>query len=99
MPPRHLKSISASVALPAWVMGRNPGLKVMVASYGEELGRDHAISFQRVVTSAWYCGLFPQMGIKPRGERQLELRTCPQGGLARRRHDRLRGGSDRQSTI
>jgi predicted phage terminase large subunit-like protein len=79
MPPRHLKSISASVALPAWLMGRNPSLKVMVASYGEELAREHAISFHRVVTSAWYRDLFPQMRIQPRGERLLELRTTTGG--------------------
>jgi predicted phage terminase large subunit-like protein len=79
MPPRHLKSISASVALPAWLMGRNPALKVMVASYGEELAREHAFSFHEVVTSAWYRGLFPQMRIRPRGERLLELRTTAGG--------------------
>ena len=79
MPPRHLKSISASVALPAWLMGRNPALKVMVASYGEELAREHAISFDGVVTSAWYRDLFPQMRIQPRGERLLELRTTAGG--------------------
>jgi predicted phage terminase large subunit-like protein len=79
MPPRHLKSISASVALPAWLMGRNPSLKVMVASYGEELAREHAISFHGVVTSAWYRGLFTQMRIQSRTERLLELRTTAGG--------------------
>jgi predicted phage terminase large subunit-like protein len=79
MPPRHLKSISASVALPAWLMGRNPSLKVMVASYGEELAREHAISFHGVVTSAWYRSLFPQVRIQPRGGRLLELRTSAGG--------------------
>jgi hypothetical protein len=71
--------ISASVALPAWLMGRNSSLKVMVASYGEELAREHAISFHAVVTSAWYRGLFPKMRIQPRGERLLELRTTAGG--------------------
>jgi len=79
MPPRHLKSVSASVALPAWLIGRNPGLKVMVASYGEELAREHALSFHRVVTSAWYRGLFPQICVHPRSERVLELRTTAGG--------------------
>jgi predicted phage terminase large subunit-like protein len=79
MPPRHLKSISASVALPAWLMGRNPSLKVMVASYGEELAREHALSFHRVVTSAWYRGMFSEFRIEPRSERLLELRTTAGG--------------------
>jgi predicted phage terminase large subunit-like protein len=79
MPPRHLKSISASVALPAWLMGRDPSFKVMVASYGEELAREHALSFHRVVTSAWYRGLFPELRIESRSERVLELRTTAGG--------------------
>jgi predicted phage terminase large subunit-like protein len=79
MPPRHLKSISASVALPAWLMGQNSSLKVMVASYGEDLAREHALSFHRIVTSAWYRGLFPEFHIQPRGERLLELRTTTGG--------------------
>jgi phage terminase large subunit-like protein len=47
---------------------------------GEELAREHAISFQRVVTSAWYRDLFPEFHIQTRGERLLELRTTAGGG-------------------
>ena len=37
VPPRHGKSICAAVALPAWMLGHEPGLKIMVASYGGDL--------------------------------------------------------------
>jgi len=32
LPPRNLKSICASVAFPAWVLGRNPSQRIICAS-------------------------------------------------------------------
>ena len=37
MPPRHLKSICASVAFPAWVLGRNPSKRIVCVSYAADL--------------------------------------------------------------
>lgn len=51
VPPRHGKSICTSVALPAWMMGLDPSLKIMVASYGSDLASTHARHFRQVVTS------------------------------------------------
>lgn len=42
VPPRHLKSIAASVALVAWALGHNPRAKIMVASYSQDLARQHS---------------------------------------------------------
>ncbi len=39
VPPRHLKSIIASVALPAWYLGHNPSERVIAVSYLAELAR------------------------------------------------------------
>ena len=36
VPPRHLKSVCTSVALVAWMLGHDPSLKMIVASYGED---------------------------------------------------------------
>jgi len=41
LPPRNLKSLCASVALPAWFLGRNPSERVVVVSYSDFLARDH----------------------------------------------------------
>ncbi len=49
IPPRHLKSVCTSVALVAWMLGHNPGLKVIVASYGEDLARRHATDFRKIM--------------------------------------------------
>jgi hypothetical protein len=34
VPPRHLKSITTTVAFTAWMLGRNPALRIICASYG-----------------------------------------------------------------
>lgn len=38
--PRHLKSFCASVALPAWLLGRDQTTKVIVVSYSAVLAKD-----------------------------------------------------------
>jgi hypothetical protein len=80
VPPRHLKSVCASVALVAWMLGRDPGLKVIVASYGEDLARRHAADFRTIMQSAMYRRLFPATRIKPRSNRADEMRTTRGGG-------------------
>ena len=42
MPPRNLKSLFASVALPAWFLGHNPSERVVAVSYSDQLARTHA---------------------------------------------------------
>ena len=37
VPPRSLKSLAASVAFPAWLLGHHPGAQIICASYGQEL--------------------------------------------------------------
>src|ERR1051326_3044155 len=73
LPPRHLKTICASVALPAWLLGRNPGLKILVASYGHDLAAKPARDFRSVVEAEFYQRLFPRMQIDDRRDTALEI--------------------------
>jgi predicted phage terminase large subunit-like protein len=77
IPPRHLKSIAGSVALPAWLMGKNPALRIMVATYGDTLSTQHARDFGRIVGSRWYHELFPAFKIA--SSNQSELVTSANG--------------------
>ena len=77
IPPRHLKSITAAVALPAWVLGHDPSARVMVATYGDDLSREHADAFSRVISAPWYNALFPAFQV--RTSNQAELRTTAGG--------------------
>jgi hypothetical protein len=36
LPPRHFKSMCATVALPAFLLGHNPAAQIICASYGKE---------------------------------------------------------------
>jgi hypothetical protein len=74
VPPRHLKSITVSVAFVAWAMGHDPMLKFLVASYGGDLAVQLARDFRRVVEASWYQAAFPEFG-KPRRSAEGELVT------------------------
>lgn len=80
VPPRHLKSITTAVAYAAFLIGHDPSAKIIVASYGLDLGRKHADAFRRVITSDWYRACFPGVAIDRRGDRQDEIRTTMGGG-------------------
>ena len=42
LPPRHLKSLSTSVAFVAWLLGHDPTKRIICASYGADLaGKIH----------------------------------------------------------
>lgn len=63
LPPRHLKSITASVAFTAYVLGHNPKLRIIGISYGEELAKKHAADFRVIVESQWFRRAFPRLRI------------------------------------
>lgn len=64
VPPRYLKSITVSVALPAFILGHRPSAKFLVASYGDKLAENHARDFNTIMESAFYRAAFPQTSIK-----------------------------------
>ena len=37
LPPRHLKSLMASVAFPAWCLGHDPSAQILCVSYAQDL--------------------------------------------------------------
>lgn len=79
MPPRSLKSLSASIAFPAWLLGRDPRLRIICVSYGRALTTAHANSFRTIVNSPWYRSLFPAMRVDPRKDTEDEVRTTMGG--------------------
>jgi predicted phage terminase large subunit-like protein len=79
VPPRHLKSITASVAYPLWLLGQDPSKKILVASYSQDLARTHSEHCRTILETDWYRRLFPETRISDRGNRQLELITTHGG--------------------
>ena len=68
LPPRNLKSIIASVAFPAWLLGHDPTTKIICASYGQQLSDDLARDCRQIMRSDWYRALFP--GTRLKNDRQ-----------------------------
>lgn len=79
VPPRHLKSVTASVAFVAWLLGHSPAMKIMVASYSQDLARLHSNLTRTIMESDWYKADFPATRISDRGNRALELQTTAGG--------------------
>ncbi|MFC6637159.1 hypothetical protein [Sulfitobacter sediminilitoris] len=83
MPPRSLKSIAASVAFPAWLLGRDPRLRVLAVSYGEGLSEKLAMDCMKVIEAPWYRACFPRTRIaRGRGARS-DFETTRGGGGSR----------------
>jgi predicted phage terminase large subunit-like protein len=58
VPPRHLKSHCASIALPAWWLGHNPSAQIICVSYAQDLADKHARDCRTVMASSWYRNSF-----------------------------------------
>lgn len=68
LPPRNLKSIVTSVAYVAWLLGHDPAIKIICASYGQQLADDLARDCRQIMRSDWYRALFP--GTRLKSDRQ-----------------------------
>lgn len=78
VPPRHLKSFIAAVALPAFILARSPSFQFGVVSYSQELAREHTALFNRLVQSHFYRRAFPH--VQFRDLRQDAAVTTRNGG-------------------
>lgn len=79
LPPRNLKSICASIAFPAWLLGHDPTLRIITVSYASDLAYRFARGSRTIMESAWYRRVFPRTRVNRRKATEQELETT-QGG-------------------
>src|SRR5713226_5207167 len=79
LPPRYLKSICASVAFPAWVLGHHPAKRVICASYSENLASKHSLDCRSVMEASWYRRVFPHTRLGSRKNAELNFETTSYG--------------------
>jgi len=79
LPPRHLKSIIFSVALPAFLLGLDPTKRIICVSYSNELAVKHANDFRAVLDSYWYQRIFPNTKVSRQKDTQTETMTASRG--------------------
>ena len=79
VPPRSLKSICASVCLPAFALGHNPSRRIICVSYAEALARKHANDCRALTRSDLYRAVFPRTLISPAKDTETEFMTTVRG--------------------
>ena len=84
IPPRSLKSLTVSVAWPAWLLGRKPSLRVMAASYSAGLALRHSLDCRQVMSAPWYRSIFPTTRLV-RGENEKHRFTTTKRGYHKTR--------------
>jgi predicted phage terminase large subunit-like protein len=79
MPPRYLKSIVTSVIFPAFLLGHDPTVRIIVISHNSDLAIKLHNDFRTIVNSEWYQKLFPAMRISRIKNTESELYTTQNG--------------------
>ena len=78
LPPRHLKSLLASIAFPAWCLGHNPSAQILCVSYAQDLADKLARDCRSIMISPWYRRIFPTR-LAPHRQAVQEFITTRQG--------------------
>lgn len=80
IPPRYMKSIICSVALPAFILGHFPQESVICVSYADDLAKKLAADCRRVMESAWYKRTFPCTRLALNRKELMDFETTQGGG-------------------
>ena len=77
MPPRHTKSEFASYLFPAYLVGRNPALKIIQATHTADLAVRFGRKIRDLIDSSQYRKIFPQVELNPdsKAAGRWEVRT------------------------
>ena len=79
LPPRYAKSIFVSIALPAYILGRDPTRRVFVISHSMDLAVKLSNDFRRIISSAWYKAIFPHTQPSRMKNTENEIQTTKGG--------------------
>jgi predicted phage terminase large subunit-like protein len=78
IPPRSLKSLFGSVALPAWWLGHHPSAQIICVSYAQELADKLSRDCRAIMMAPWYQALFPTR-LSPKRQAASEFTTTSRG--------------------
>jgi len=80
IPPRHMKSIHATVSYPVWTWLKAPEKRFIKVSYSDNLSRKHNILSRDIIRSIWYqTNWSDRFHLKDDVNRQNEFRNDHQG--------------------
>jgi predicted phage terminase large subunit-like protein len=78
LPPRHLKSLMASIAFPAWCLGHDPTAQLLCVSYAQDLADKLARDCRAIMISPSYRQVF-RTRLAPHRQAVQEFITTQQG--------------------
>ena len=76
LPPRHLKSLLASIAFPAWCLGLDASAQILCVSYAQDLADKLARDCRAIMMSPWYRWIFSTRLAPHRQAVQEFITTC-----------------------
>lgn len=79
LPPRSLKSFIVSVCLPAWLLGRNAGARIICASYSQDLADKFSRDCRALIETPFYKRVFPRTRLNPKKNTEGEFETTRRG--------------------
>lgn len=79
VPPRSMKSITASIAFPAWLLGHDPSKRIMCVSFSDDFARKLSVDTRTLLQTDWYQRTFPRMRLASKRPRNTELTTTEHG--------------------
>ena len=80
-PPRHLKSLLTSVFLPAWLLGKNPSIRIIIVSHQTDLAEKFSRQARQIIASAWYREAFPRTRLSSEHNTVADFQTTLAGSL------------------
>jgi hypothetical protein len=79
MPPGIGKSITFSCDFPAWALQKNPSLKFLCVSYGDDLIKNFHRECRDIIRTRWYESAFPHVQIRRDVDNYHEFATTKGG--------------------
>lgn len=81
VPPQHGKTIHLSTFGPAWIWGRFPRAKIVIATYNEDRAAELGDDFLAVIKSKTFQEVFPNFHLSPTTKSKTAMRTTAGGKL------------------
>jgi hypothetical protein len=78
-PPRSLKSFISSIALVAWILGRDPAARIICASYSENLAFKFSRDCRALIETPFYRRVFPRTMLNRKKATEAEVETTRGG--------------------
>ncbi len=79
LPPRHLKTFIASICFPAWSLGRDPTMRILLLAGSEQLSEEIARKVHDLTRTDWFRKAFPDARLSRSKDKKTDFATAAGG--------------------